>query len=129
MDSSANVAVGIINEPTFVKKAEVLHSFLYSRISSFLSDVVTRQACEGLGQQVSNWSVQPSFLMGYDTLERLVAPRYYAPTSTPTPPAHTSANPGAMQVSVKSEVVSRDDPTGAMHAALRGFFYGNAPGM
>ena len=58
-----NVAVAIVGEPTFVKKSSLLLSFLKQRIL----DVGT----------VECPPIQLSFILGFDTLERIVSPRYY----------------------------------------------------
>ncbi|KAI0067272.1 Nucleotidylyl transferase [Artomyces pyxidatus] len=63
---SANVAVAIIDEPTFVGKSRILLAFLRQLMGS--------------GQPSEAGSlpkVQLSFLQGFDTLERLLEPRYY----------------------------------------------------
>lgn len=60
---SANVAIGITNEPTFVRKSTCLLSFLRNRIASLLSTETPQ--------------LELAFIIGMDTLERLVAPRYY----------------------------------------------------
>ena len=59
-----NVAIAVINEPTFVGKSPQLLSFLRQRISDADDAECSR--------------IQLSFILGFDTLERLVAPRYYA---------------------------------------------------
>ncbi|KAI8980078.1 hypothetical protein BD414DRAFT_465307 [Trametes punicea] len=70
----SNVAVAIIDEPTFVGKSAILRDFLSRRISELL----------GLADVASaSPSVVPpepklTFLMGTDTVVRLFAPRYYA---------------------------------------------------
>ncbi|KAK1236361.1 hypothetical protein PQX77_000394 [Marasmius sp. AFHP31] len=53
-----NVAVAIIDEPTFVGKSNLLQRFLKERSSSHTDFRLT-------------------FLLGFDTLERFFAPRYY----------------------------------------------------
>ncbi|KAF8740077.1 hypothetical protein AX14_008712 [Amanita brunnescens Koide BX004] len=58
-----NVAVAIIDEPTFVGKSSQLRSFLKQRIWD--------------AGAVECPPIQLSFILGFDTLERLVAPRYY----------------------------------------------------
>ncbi|KAI0330253.1 Nucleotidylyl transferase [Cubamyces sp. BRFM 1775] len=71
-----NVAVAIIDEPTFVGKSAILREFLAKRISEL----------EGLNvgaETTASPSVVPpvpklTFLMGTDTVVRLCAPRYYA---------------------------------------------------
>ncbi|KAJ7455208.1 hypothetical protein B0H11DRAFT_2067061 [Mycena galericulata] len=68
-ESLHQVAIGIIDEPTFVGKASKLRAFLEQRLSGF-------------GYSPSQ--PQLTFLLGFDTLERLLAPRYYG--SSPTDP-------------------------------------------
>ncbi|OJT02256.1 hypothetical protein TRAPUB_7237 [Trametes pubescens] len=63
-----NVAVAIINEPTFVGKSTILHNFLPARIAALLSP----------SAGVSPPAPTLTFLMGTDTVARLFAPRYYA---------------------------------------------------
>jgi len=63
------VAIGIIDEPTFVGKASKLLAFMDQRLS-------------GLGFAPPR--PQLTFLQGLDTLERLLAPRYYG--ASPTDP-------------------------------------------
>ncbi|KAH9950012.1 Nucleotidylyl transferase [Amylocystis lapponica] len=60
----ANIAVAIIDEPTFVGKSKALLNFLRLRLTHATPTV-----------EVSN--PQLTFLVGMDTLERLFAPRYY----------------------------------------------------
>ncbi|KAJ7623389.1 hypothetical protein FB45DRAFT_925447 [Roridomyces roridus] len=57
-----HVAIGVIDEPTFVGKAGKLRAFLEQRLSD-------------LGFSPSR--PQLTFLLGLDTLERLLQPRYY----------------------------------------------------
>ncbi|KAA1467739.1 Nucleotidylyl transferase [Dentipellis sp. KUC8613] len=61
----ANVAVAIMDEPTFVGKSAVLLAFLRARFAS------------AAGKDTYAPKVQLTFLQGTDTLERLLAPRYY----------------------------------------------------
>jgi nicotinamide-nucleotide adenylyltransferase len=67
----ANVAVGIISEPTFVGKSKTLLSFLHHRLTSIPTSAPTTTSTR------HNLSLELSFIVGMDTLERLVAPRYY----------------------------------------------------
>jgi nicotinamide-nucleotide adenylyltransferase len=64
-----NVAVAIIDEPTFVGKSHKLLDFLNGRMSSLVDASTSHTLTQA----------QPklTFLMGFDTLERLFAPRYY----------------------------------------------------
>lgn len=93
-----NVAVAIIDEPTFVGKSTALLSYLRHRLSAHpasLSAPAPPHLPESSGSEMSaarassNASVtrehpakvlrpQLTFLVGTDTLERLFAPRYYA---------------------------------------------------
>jgi len=59
---SQNVAVAVCQEPTFASKSNVLHLFLRQRMRELSS--------EGTKARLT-------FLLGYDTLERLFSPRYY----------------------------------------------------
>lgn len=70
----SNIAVGLINEPTFVGKSSTLLEFLHARIQSFFQLGATEIPI------LPNHIPQPklTFLVGMDTLERLLAPRYYA---------------------------------------------------
>ncbi|KAH9915128.1 uncharacterized protein B0H18DRAFT_1042673 [Fomitopsis serialis] len=84
-----NVAVAIIDEPTFVGKSSVLLSYLRQRLSappastpaSFPPDVPLTSSSSAPPPRP-----QLTFLVGTDTLERLFAPRYY-----PSPSAMASA--------------------------------------
>ncbi|CDO71837.1 hypothetical protein BN946_scf184939.g61 [Trametes cinnabarina] len=67
-----NVAVAIIDEPTFVGKSAILRDFLTRRISDLL----------GLAEAALPPSPKLTFLMGTDTIVRLFAPRYYADEET-----------------------------------------------
>lgn len=66
-----NFAVAIVDEPTFVGKASVLLDFLHHRLSSCLSPQPSPMLV------MPGPQVQLTFLMGFDTLERLFAARYY----------------------------------------------------
>ncbi|KAF8217855.1 hypothetical protein K438DRAFT_1795755 [Mycena galopus ATCC 62051] len=59
------IAIGIVDEPTFVGKASKLLAFLEQRLSGLPRPELT-------------------FLLGLDTLERVLAPRYYG--ASPTDP-------------------------------------------
>jgi nicotinamide-nucleotide adenylyltransferase len=61
--ASTNVAIAITNEPTFVRKSEALLAFLKQKFtSSPIRPFPT---------------IELTFLVGSDTLERLFSPRYY----------------------------------------------------
>ncbi|KDR78828.1 hypothetical protein GALMADRAFT_63984 [Galerina marginata CBS 339.88] len=61
----ANVAIAIIDEPTFVGKSATLLTFLRRRLSTLNPPLKT------LGD------IELTFIVGLDTLERLFSPRYY----------------------------------------------------
>lgn len=72
----SNVAVAIIDEPTFVSKSRVLTAFLQDRLrSTSLSDHA------GTSLVDTPEDAELTFIVGMDTLERILAPRYY---SSPT---------------------------------------------
>jgi nicotinamide-nucleotide adenylyltransferase len=58
---SPNIAVAVCQEPTFVGKSAALKPFFHERMISLSSSA----------------HVRLTFLIGFDTLERLFAPRYY----------------------------------------------------
>jgi nicotinamide-nucleotide adenylyltransferase len=68
---AANVAVAIIDEPTFIGKSSSLLAFLKSRFTSFESTTPPSLV----------YDTQLTFMVGYDTLERLLLPKYYASES------------------------------------------------
>jgi nicotinamide-nucleotide adenylyltransferase len=67
-DDDANVAIAIIDEPTFVWKSSTLLAFLRQRFADLASSSTPS----------SPPTPQLVFLQGFDTLERLLSPRYYA---------------------------------------------------
>ncbi|KAG1821611.1 uncharacterized protein BJ212DRAFT_1238946, partial [Suillus subaureus] len=69
----ANVAIAIVDEPTFVGKAVVLRQFLHARISSLYPPATALD-----GMAISIPGPRLAFLLGFDTLVRLLSPRYYA---------------------------------------------------
>lgn len=58
---SPNIAVAVCQEPTFVGKSAVLRLFLHERMIALSTQM----------------HAQLTFLLGFDTLERLFSPRYY----------------------------------------------------
>ncbi|GAA5885022.1 hypothetical protein JCM6882_007195 [Rhodosporidiobolus microsporus] len=72
----ANVAVAVLQAPTFVQKSRILKSELYA-----LAQEHGASSVEG--------TLQLSFAVGWDTLIRIFAPRYYQP---PNPDLTTSMN-------------------------------------
>lgn len=71
--SNSNVAVVIIDEPTFVGKARILNSFLRERIASVASASQTLSPARPQDLPVP----ELTFIVGIDTLERILATRYY----------------------------------------------------
>ncbi|KAG2017576.1 cytidylyltransferase [Coprinopsis cinerea AmutBmut pab1-1] len=65
-DGRPNVAIGIIDEPTFVGKSRILKEYFAARLRSS-------------PLQSSGPSTQLTFIVGMDTLERLFSPKYYPP--------------------------------------------------
>jgi nicotinamide-nucleotide adenylyltransferase len=70
-----NVAVGLIDEPTFVGKSDILRRFL---LSARLPQLQVQHAAKVPEE------VELTFLLGFDTLERLFSPRYYTPPQPST---------------------------------------------
>ncbi|KAG6862516.1 hypothetical protein C0995_000064 [Termitomyces sp. Mi166 len=58
-----NVAIAMIDEPTFVGKSKILQTFIKDRFATL--------------SQRPNYHTQLYFVLGFDTFERLVQPRYY----------------------------------------------------
>lgn len=80
---SSDVAVAIIDEPTFVGKSRILQDFLQKRIT-FLSGnegstVDMRQTKQPISPSIPVHGPRPqlTFVVGIDTLERILSPRYY----------------------------------------------------
>ncbi|KAI0342735.1 Nucleotidylyl transferase [Trametopsis cervina] len=72
--NESNVAVAIIDEPTFVGKARVLSSFLRHRLATLPA---TSDALPSTPGSRPTEDVELAFLVGMDTLERILATRYY----------------------------------------------------
>lgn len=72
----ANVAIAIIDEPTFVGKAAVLRHFLRARMTGLYTAVDEKDTTPA-SDEISIPSARLVFLIGFDTLVRLLAPRYY----------------------------------------------------
>ena len=68
---AANVAIGIIDEPIFINKSKSLLDFLRKRSISFASATPPSVV----------YDMQLTFMVGFDTLERLVLSQYYASES------------------------------------------------
>ena len=75
--SPPNIAVAIINEPTFVRKSSVLLQFLQQRVPSMVTLSNSSLSTSSLLSQSGIPRIQLTFLTGMDTLVRLFAPRYY----------------------------------------------------
>ncbi|KAI6123534.1 hypothetical protein EV401DRAFT_2260607 [Pisolithus croceorrhizus] len=69
-DINDNVAIAIIDQPIFVGKSTILHSFLRSRLASL--HLSLSAGTEAIHRP------KLTFLMGFDTLVRLFSPKYYA---------------------------------------------------
>ncbi|TFK75166.1 Nucleotidylyl transferase [Pluteus cervinus] len=69
--AAGNVAVAIIDEPTFAGKSTWLRTYLQQRFASLVEDTSAIPVAD----------TQLTFLLGFDTLERLFAPRYYGSQS------------------------------------------------
>lgn len=72
----SNVAIAIIDEPTFVGKAAVLRHFLHARMASLYA--LDGRAVTPTSGEISIPSACLVFLIGFDTLVRILSPRYYA---------------------------------------------------
>lgn len=74
VSDSSNIAVAIIDEPTFVGKSSALLISLRERISQ-----LSRTGTPGAEFAALSFPMKPSltFLVGMDTLDRLFASRYY----------------------------------------------------
>ncbi|KAF5382079.1 hypothetical protein D9615_004425 [Tricholomella constricta] len=62
-EETSNVAIAIIDEPTFVGKSTILQTFFKARSAAT--------------SEYPSYDTQLNFILGYDTLERLIQPRYY----------------------------------------------------
>ncbi|KAF9243465.1 hypothetical protein BU15DRAFT_42900 [Melanogaster broomeanus] len=72
--ASGNVAIAIIDAPTFVGKSSALLRFLQTRLASSNSTGAAAAVKDG-----ANFLPSPklTFLLGFDTLVRLFSPKYY----------------------------------------------------
>ncbi|KAF7791744.1 hypothetical protein EIP86_002768 [Pleurotus ostreatoroseus] len=89
-DGKDNVAVAIIDEPTFVGKSRILHRFFQSRLSYVRalhrdaekteSAPIVNNREESFASSSATYAPHPqmSFVVGIDTLERILSPRYYS---------------------------------------------------
>lgn len=96
-----NVAIAVIDEPTFVGKSKVLTEYLRNRIASLTEQASgdsNSETSSGAHYDSSNGrTTQPqlTFIIGLDTLERLFSPRYYAPSNQSTESTMSDADPAA----------------------------------
>ncbi|OBZ72163.1 putative nicotinamide mononucleotide adenylyltransferase [Grifola frondosa] len=75
----SNIAVAIIDEPTFVGKSSVLLEFLRQRLTSLLrSPDIAASPDVTVPGEIPAVRPQLTFLVGMDTLDRLFSPRYYS---------------------------------------------------
>jgi nicotinamide-nucleotide adenylyltransferase len=75
-----NIAVAIIDEPTFVGKSRVLHEYLATRLASFVTSSTPSTASDQPNLTIPSSIPKPelTFVVGIDTLERILALRYYS---------------------------------------------------
>ncbi|KAI0822530.1 hypothetical protein BC628DRAFT_1388956 [Trametes gibbosa] len=79
-DPRANVAVALIDAPTFVRKSSLLHAFLAARLAALLPPPPPPAPPPAAGHAAhppQRPAPKLTFLMGTDTVARLFAPRYY----------------------------------------------------
>lgn len=118
-EGGANVAVAIIDEPTFVGKSKILRAFLQQRLATILSSL------DHQDESVASPQPQLTFLLGFDTLERLFSPRYYVTTPPPKSPTYSesSSTIAALNpyITPPSEVDTENESMRHMLASLRDF--------
>ena len=80
-----NIAVGLIDEPTFVGKSRILREFFQQRLAALGTPSPSgAEIPSPAGSSIAPLSparvAQPqlTFVVGIDTLERILSPRYYA---------------------------------------------------
>lgn len=83
-EEGANVAVAIIDEPTFVGKSRNLRAFLQNRFAKLASTTPPSPI----------YDTQLTFLLGFDTLERFILPRYYPSEAEMLSSLRTFLSPG-----------------------------------
>jgi nicotinamide-nucleotide adenylyltransferase len=76
-ESSSNIAVAVLNFPTFVGKSRIIHSWLDQTLPGLLQDLKPESISPARTPKV-----RLSFLIGSDTLTRLFRPAYYPPSSS-----------------------------------------------
>ncbi|KAH7925844.1 Nucleotidylyl transferase [Leucogyrophana mollusca] len=91
-----NVAIAIIDEPTFVGKSSSLLHFLQTRLSSLRSPPYTTADTPPILSPTNAYPpCQLTFLLGMDTLARLISPRYYQSEDAMTCALRTFFSPEA----------------------------------
>ncbi|TFK27817.1 hypothetical protein FA15DRAFT_613355, partial [Coprinopsis marcescibilis] len=80
-DGRGNVAVGIIDEPTFIGKSRILKEYFDIRVSSLQQPPPNLLSTDsnGPGDVAVSPKSQLTFLVGMDTLKRILSPKYYSP--------------------------------------------------
>ena len=73
-----NIAVGLIDEPTFVGKSHILREFIHQRLASLSGAASPSPAGPSAAPFMHVAQAQLTFVVGIDTLERILSPRYYA---------------------------------------------------
>lgn len=78
LQTSGNVAIGIIDEPTFVGKSTLLLRFLRTRLATVVeSSHSPSSISDERDVSCSFPSPKLTFLLGFDTFVRLFSPKYY----------------------------------------------------
>ncbi|KAL5525694.1 hypothetical protein ACEPAG_7031 [Sanghuangporus baumii] len=70
-----NIAVAIVDEPTFVRKSAVLRQYLRNLVTKLGG--TRSDGSESEVKDSERKEIKLSFIMGFDTMERFLAPRYY----------------------------------------------------
>lgn len=74
---NGNIAIAIIDEPTFVGKSTTLLRFLQTRLASPINSSSLSNTTDRQDGAYSLPYPKLTFLLGFDTLERLFSPKYY----------------------------------------------------
>jgi len=76
--AESNVAVAIIDEPTFVGKERILTEFLRAHLASLAQSSSPESSARATAlESPPQVAAELTFIVGMDTLERILAPRYY----------------------------------------------------
>ncbi|RXW25520.1 hypothetical protein EST38_g347 [Candolleomyces aberdarensis] len=110
-----NLAIAIVDEPTFVGKSRVLQEYLRNRLATLLPETQSHpcNANVNVGADASTKTIpinqrpQLTFIVGMDTLERLFSPRYYPPSPPSDPTTTTAAAGGVTAEQTMITVLSR----------------------